>query len=66
VSSDQIRALRQRLGLTQAEFADRYHINRRVLQHWEQGRYRTSDSGVTLLTLIDREPELIAEILSRP
>jgi putative transcriptional regulator len=59
----EIRALRQRLGLTQAAFAERYHLSPRVVANWECGRDGPSGSAATLLTLISRAPETIARIL---
>lgn len=35
---EEIRAIRERQGLSQAEFARAYMINVRALQDWEQGR----------------------------
>lgn len=34
----ELRALRARLGLSQAGLADRLGISKRTLQEWEQGR----------------------------
>jgi putative transcriptional regulator len=61
--ADDIRALRLRLRLTQAAFAARYQIPFRALQNYEQGRREAPPAMLTLLTLIDREPEIIARIL---
>jgi len=61
----EFRALRQRLGLTQAAFAARYHLSRRTVEAWEAARHGLPQSASMLLTLIDREPETIAEILAR-
>ena len=33
-----IKEVREKTGLTQAEFAARLHISARTLQNWEQGR----------------------------
>ena len=60
----ELRALRQRLGLTQTAFAARYCLPRRTVESWEAGR-GVSPSAALLLTLIDREPEGIAKILAR-
>ena len=60
----QLRALRLRLGMTQAEFSAVYRVPLRALQNWEQGRFAFLPSIDTLLTLIEREPETIARILS--
>jgi len=61
-----IRALRRRLRLTQAAFAARYHLSRRVVANWECGRDTPSGSSTTLLTLIERAPDDIARILAWP
>ena len=66
MSPEAIRALRERLGLSQAAFALRYRLNRRTVESWECANSRLPDvAATTLLTLIDREPDLIAEILAR-
>jgi len=64
VSPDNLRALRQRLGLTQAAFAERYHLSPRVVANWESGRDGLRGAAATLLTLIEREPDTVARILS--
>jgi putative transcriptional regulator len=64
MNADRIRAIRGRLGLTQAAFADRYGLALRTLQNWERGT-KVSDIATVLLTLIEREPDQVASILSR-
>jgi putative transcriptional regulator len=59
-----VRAIRTRLGLSQAAFARRYGFNQRAVQDWEQGRRRPEGSARLLLTLIDREPKLVDRILA--
>ncbi len=58
-----VRAIRSRLGLSQAAFARRYGFNRRTVQDWEQGRRRPEGAARLLLALIDREPKLVDRIL---
>jgi putative transcriptional regulator len=57
-------ALRRRLHLTQAAFAQAYGLSRRTVQEWEAGRREPEGSARTLLLLIEREPETIARILA--
>jgi len=59
-------AIRERLGLTQAQFADRFCISIRTLQQWEQGRRMPDGPAMLLLELISEEPELVARVLSLP
>jgi len=42
-----VRALRERLGLTQEEFARRYRLPLRSVQEWEQGRKRPAPGTMT-------------------
>jgi len=58
-----VRLLRQRLGLSQAEFAARFNINLRRLQDWEQGRVNPDSVTLAYLKLIQREPEMVRRVL---
>ncbi len=49
-----VRALRERLGLSQEEFAQRYMISPRTIQDWEQHRREPSDAARVLLFAISR------------
>ena len=59
-----VRALRERLGLTQEEFARRYRFPLRSVQEWEQGRKRPAAGTMTLLLAISRKPKALAAALS--
>jgi len=58
--------IRRALGLTQEEFADRYHIPVGTLRDWEQGRATPDQPTQAYLTLIAREPEHVHRMLKRP
>jgi putative transcriptional regulator len=51
------RTLRRALGLTQEEFAARYHIPIGTLRDWEQGRSEPDQPARAYLTVIARDPE---------
>ena len=55
-----IGALRQRLGMTQEEFALRYNFKLRALQNWEQGR-RPDALVQSYLRAIARNPAEVAK-----
>jgi putative transcriptional regulator len=59
-----VRALRERLGLTQEEFARRYRLPLRSVQEWEQWRKRPAPGTMTLLLAISRNPKALAKALS--
>ncbi len=55
--------LRDRLGLTQEEFAARYRIPVGTLRDWEQGRKRPDAPARAYLAVIDRDPHAVANLL---
>jgi len=59
-----VRAIRTRLGLTQAAFASRFGFPKATVADWEQKRRRPEASARVLLTVIDREPEAVSRALS--
>ena len=58
-----VRLAREKLGLSQKDFAVRFHINLRRLQDWEQGRVAPDSAIGAYLILIEREPETVKRIL---
>lgn len=54
-----IKEVREKIGLTQAEFAARLHISARTLQNWEQGRRYPTGPAATLIRILDAHPTLI-------
>ncbi len=59
-----VRALRQRLGISQEAFAGRYGLDVATVRNWEQGRTRPEGPAAALLQLIDRDPDKIVELLA--
>lgn len=57
-----VKALRERLGLTQAAFASRFRLSQRTIQQWEQGRALPDTPARILLKAIEREPKIIEAI----
>lgn len=62
--SDRVRLLRNRLKLSQSQFAERYGLPLRTIQNWEQGRRTRPDaSGSLLIGLIERDPDGMANLV---
>ena len=59
-----VKAIRSRLGLSQAEFSRRYAVSQRSLQEWEQGRRRPEGAVRAYLTVIERNPKAVEEALT--
>lgn len=64
-SAERIRELRKRMKLSRRQFADRFGLDLRALQDWEQGRRVPDRSARVLLTVIDRDPDAVARALAR-
>ncbi len=58
-----VRGLRERLGLSQEEFARRYMISPRTIQDWEQHRREPSDAARVLLFAISRNHKAVEKAL---
>ena len=63
-AADRIVALRKRMRLSRQSFADRFGLDARALQDWEQGRRIPDRAARVLLTVIDREPEAVVRALA--
>jgi putative transcriptional regulator len=61
-----VRAIRDRLGLSQADFARRFGFGLVALRGWEQGRNAPAGPARVLLRVIEREPEAVTRALSLP
>jgi len=59
------RSVRQRLGISQAEFAARYHVPIGTLRDWEQNRKQPDAPALAYLRVIAREPAMVARVLRR-
>ena len=62
-AAGRIVALRKRLRLSRQKFADRFGLDARALQDWEQGRRVPDRAARVLLTVIDRDPEAVVRAL---
>ena len=55
--------LRQRLSLTQEQFAARFGFSVATLRHWERGDRSPSGASLVLLNVIERNPRAVIEAL---
>jgi putative transcriptional regulator len=58
-----VKSIRKKLGLTQAEFARHFGLSRRTIEQWEQGRAVPDRPARILLAVIDREPRVVEKIV---
>lgn len=54
-----VKAIRERLGLSQAEFAHRFGFTTDSVQNWEQGHRKPQGPARVLLKVIEKQPEAV-------
>ena len=59
----QVKIIRRALGLSQDDFAARYHIPIGTLRDWEQGRAVPDQAARAYLTVIARDPDAVRKAL---
>ena len=59
-----VKAIRNRLGMTQARFSDTFGFSLDAIKHWEGGRRIPEAPARTLLTVIDRNPVAVLTALN--
>ncbi|MBV8924576.1 MAG: helix-turn-helix domain-containing protein [Bradyrhizobium sp.] len=62
--ASRVKVLRQRLGMTQVEFADAFHLPITTLRDWEQHRSTPDAPARALLLAIERDPEVMRRLLA--
>lgn len=58
-----VKAVRQKVGMTQREFASRFGFGYDALRDWEAGRRTPERAARVLLTVIGYKPDVVQEAL---
>ena len=58
-----VSSLRERLSLTQEQFAARFGFSVATLRHWERGDRSPSGASLVFLNVIDRNPSAVLQAL---
>jgi putative transcriptional regulator len=61
-----VKIIRRALGLSQEQFALRYHIPIGTLRDWEQRRFEPDAAAKAYLAVIAYEPEVVRRALETP
>jgi putative transcriptional regulator len=59
-----VKALRRKLGMSQARFAASFGFGLAAVQSWEQGRRRPEGPARVLLKVIEHEPDAVRRALA--
>jgi putative transcriptional regulator len=65
VPTTDVRAVRRKLGLSQAEFAAKFGFQTATVRNWEQGRTRPDGPARVLLAVIARHPDAVEDALRK-
>jgi putative transcriptional regulator len=57
--------IRERMGLSQLEFARRFHLSPYTVQRWEEGELWRDLAGMMILRVIDTHPEAVRDAIER-
>ncbi|MDR1909300.1 MAG: helix-turn-helix domain-containing protein [Spirochaetaceae bacterium] len=58
-----VKAIRERTGLSQASFACRFGLSLYTLRNWEQGKRQPDPAARAYLKVIEKAPDVIAKVL---
>ncbi len=64
VSAVDVKAIRQRIGMSQTEFAAAFGISVGTLRHWERGDRTPQGPARVLLNVVAKEPQAVLRALS--
>jgi DNA-binding transcriptional regulator YiaG len=59
-----VKAMRERIGLSQSEFAGLLRVSVRTLQNWEQARRQPTGPALALLKIVATAPDLAIQSLN--
>ena len=59
----EVKAIREKVGLSQARFAMLIGVSKRTLENWEQGRRHPTGPAKALLRILDADPKHAVEAL---
>jgi putative transcriptional regulator len=65
LAAEDVRAIRRRLGLTQAQFSARYGFSLETIRNYEQCHRRPAGPARVLLKVIASEPDAVTRALQR-
>jgi len=64
-SPPDVKAIREKLGMTQTELAATFGISLGTLRHWERGDRKPRGPALVLLSVMSHEPESVLRALSK-
>ena len=63
VAPPDVKAVREKIGLSQSEFARLMHVSIKTLQNWEQHRRTPTGPAIALLKIVSTAPDVALKSL---
>jgi putative transcriptional regulator len=63
VATPDVKAVREKVGLTQHEFASLIHVSVKTVQNWEQQRRTPTGPAAVLLKVVSAAPDVVLKTL---
>ncbi len=63
-STVDVKAIREKVGMSQSEFASAFGISLGTLRHWERGDRKPRGPALVLLNVVAKEPKAVLRALS--
>ncbi|MCL1928510.1 MAG: type II toxin-antitoxin system MqsA family antitoxin [Treponema sp.] len=59
-----VKAIREKMGLSQSSFANRFGLSVYALRNWEQGKRQPDPAARAYLKVIEKVPDVVAKVLA--
>ncbi len=63
IAPPDVKTIREKIGLSQGEFATLMHVSIKTLQNWEQHRRNPTGPAVALLKIVSTAPDVVLRSL---
>lgn len=58
-----VKKIREKTGLSQSKFCEKFGLNKRTFMDWESGRKKPAEAARTLLLVIDQYPAQVSRVV---
>jgi putative transcriptional regulator len=59
-----VKAIREKMGLSQTSFANQFGLSVYALRNWEQGKRQPDPTARAYLKIIEKAPDFVTQILA--
>jgi putative transcriptional regulator len=59
-----VKAIREKMGLSQSSFANRFGLSVYSLRNWEQGKRQPDPTARAYLKVIEKAPDIVIKVLA--